>query len=298
MKHIYNKLATVAIALMALLTACNNEEQLYNGPSYVMFADTLNVCPVYQEGEAYQVAVSATRTASYDRNFGVEVLHAKSNAIEGVHYTLNTNTVTIPAGELATSIEVAGIYENIEESDSLNLRLRLVSLDEEMEWDYYGMEANVSFRKVCPYDINNFTRYAVVQSSFLNEFKPYGDKARLIMTERVEGKENSVILHDLFTDGYDVELTLDNKDPLNPVASVREGDIIGTAQEFLMGTYGDNMLRIADYTSVISTFNTCQNRAVLYSLVYVNKVGYVGAYVTVVRWISDAEAEDILQNGF
>lgn len=298
MKHFYNKLATVAIALMAMLTACNNEDQLYNGPSYVMFADTLNVCPVYQDGEAYQVAVSATRTASYDRNFGVEVLHTKSNAVEGVHYTLSSNTVTIPAGELAASIEVKGIYENIEESDSLNLRLRLVALDEELEWDYYGLEANVSFRKICPFDINNFTRYAVVQSTFFKQFDPYGDPARLIMTERVEGEENTVILHDFFADGYDVQLTLDNEDPLTPLASVREGDIVGTTQEFLMTTYGDNMLRIANYTAINSTFNTCKNQATLYSLIYVDKVGYVGAYATVVRWISDDEANDILNNGF
>lgn len=33
-------------------------------------------------------------------------------------------------------------------------------------------------------------------------------------------------------------------------------------------------------------------------MVYVKDVGLLGAYVTVIRWISDAEAEDILHSGF
>lgn len=296
MKHLFNILTVVTMASMMLLTACSSEEQLYDGPDYVMFADTMNICPVFEEGKAYQVALSATKAAPYDRTFGVEVLQSESNAIDGYHYTLSTNTVTIPAGKLAASIEVTGIYENIEEKDSLNIRMRLVAKDE-LKWDYYGDIANVYLQKVCPFNIDNFTRYAVVQSSFLNELKPKETK-RLIMTERVEGEENSIMLRDLFTDGYDVKMMLDNSDPLHPKAEVREGDIVGTTQEYLGGIYNDNMIRIADYASVPSTFNTCRNTATLVSLFFVNKVGYVGAYATVIRWISDAEAQDILENGF
>lgn len=296
MKKLFNILTAVSMVSLMLLAACNNEEQLYDGPDYVIFADTLNVCPVFQEDKAYQVALSATKSAPYDRTFGVEVLHSESNAIDGYHYTLKSNTVTIPAGELAASIEVNGIYENIEENDSLNIRMRLVVKDG-LKWDYYGDITNVYLQKICPFSIDNFTRYAVVQSSFLNELKPKETK-RLIMTERVEGEENSVMLRDFFTDGYDVKLSFDNSDPLKPVSSVREGDIVGTTQEYLGGIYNDNMIRISDYASVQSTFNTCHNTATLYSLFFVNKVGYIGAYVTVVRWVSDAEAQDILENGF
>ena len=76
------------------------------------------------------------------------------------------------------------------------------------------------------------------------------------------------------------------------------GDIIGTTQEFLGSLYNDNMLRITDYTAVPSTIFPCRDTVVLYSMVYVKDVGLLGAYVTVIRWISDAEAEDILHSGF
>ncbi len=297
MKHLSYIFIAVAWIFFTLLTACNNEEQTYDGPSYVMFSDSLNVCPVFQDNNAYKVTLSATRSASYDRRFGIEVLQSKSNAIEGYHYTMQSNTVTIPAGQLAASVEVCGIYENIQDDDSLNIRMRIISLDD-VEWSYYGIETNVRLKKVCPFVIDNFTRYAVVKSSFLTNYKPYAPSQRLIMTERVEGEPNSVMLRNFMTDGYDVRLTLDNSDPLNPVASLRTGDIIGTTQEFLGALYNDNVLRVTDYVPVPSTFSTSLNTVTLYTVVYVKDVGNLGAFTTTIRWVSDAEAEDILKNGF
>ena len=280
MKHlsIYNVLIATALLSLALLAACSSEEQTYDGPSYVMFTDSLNVCPVFQENNDYKVALSATKSVPYDRKFGIEILQTESNAIEGYHYS-------------------NGIYENIADDDSLNIRMRIVSL-EDVEWPYYGVTANVRLQKMCPFDINNFTRYAVVQSSFLSEFKPYSTNTRLIMTDRVEGEDNSIPHHDLLCDGYDVKVTLDHTDTKVTSARVHTGDIIGTTQEFLGSLYNDNMLRITDYTAVPSTIFPCRDTVVLYSMVYVKDVGLLGAYVTVIRWISDAEAEDILHSGF
>lgn len=56
MKHlsIYNVLIATALLSLALLAACSSEEQTYDGPSYVMFTDSLNVCPVFQENNGLQ----------------------------------------------------------------------------------------------------------------------------------------------------------------------------------------------------------------------------------------------------
>lgn len=300
MKHLnYILIATVAI-FTTLLTACDNnfEEQVYKGPSYVMFADTLNICPVFQKDSIYQVMLSATQPADYDRTYGVEVLQNKSNAIEGYHYTIVSNTVTIPAGKLSTAVEIKGIYNNIESGDSLNIRMRIVSV-EPVEWDYYGLETNVRLQKVCPFSIDNYTGYAIVESTFLSSFKQNEeDQTRLITTSRVEGDPNSIILHDLMSDGFDVKVTFDYSDPMNPKASMHTGDIIGTTQEFLNNIYRDNMLRVQDYPGISSTFFPCNNMAVFYHIVYVKDEGNVGLYGTVLQWISDEEAEDIIKNGF
>ena len=298
MKKIYSFFGLVAVGgLAATFTGCESESQIYEGPSYVMFADTMNVCPVFQEDKAYEVPLSATQVMPYDRTFAVEVLQQKSNAIEGYHYTIESNTVTVPAGEPATSVKIKGNYEHIEEDDSLNIRLRLVLLDEKQEWDYYGLETNVSFQKICPFDINAYTGYAIVSSTFLYTYN-HGNLRRLITTERVEGEENTVLLRDFMSDGYDVKLTFDNSDPLRPRASVEEGAIIAPTEQYIGTMLGDNMLRIADYADIESRFMPCRNLAALYSLVFVYKEGYLGAFATTVEWISDVEAEDILKNGF
>lgn len=298
MKKVYSFFAMIAgILLPAMLTGCNSESQIYEGPSYVMFADTMNVCPVFQDGKAYEVPLSATQTMPYDRTFAVEILQQKSNAIEGYHYTIESNTVTVPAGEMATSVKIKGNYEHIEEEDSLNIRLRLVLLDEEQEWDYYGLETNVSFQKICPFDVNTYTGYAIVSSTFLYAYN-HGKLKRLITTERVEGEENTVLLHDFMSDGYDVKLTFNNSDPLRPRVSVEEGAIIAPTEQYIGTMLGDNMLRIADYANIESKFMPCRNLAALYSLIFVYKEGYLGAFATTIEWISDVEAEDILKNGF
>ena len=297
MKRMYILLSVFAMFVMASLTGCESESQIYEGPSYVMFSDTMNICPVYQDGEPYEVMLAATRSMPYDRTFGVEVIQQKSNAIEGYHYTIESNTVTIPAGELATSVHVKGIYDHIGDSDSLNIKLRLVLLDDKLEWEHYGLETNVTLQKVCPFSIDDFTGYAMVTSTFLFSYNK-GNARRLITTERVEGEPNSIMLRDFLCDGYDVKLTLDNSDPLNPKASVREGDIIGPTDKFIGQMIGDNVLGITDYQAIDSKFFTCRNMAALYSLIFVHKEGYLGAFVNTIEWISDVEAEDILKNGF
>lgn len=300
MKHLNYILISAAATFTMLLAACDNnfEEQVYKGPSYVMFADTLNICPVFEKDSTYQVMLSATQSADYDRTYGVEVLQDRSNAIEGYHYTIASNTVTIPAGKLSAAVEIKGIYDHIERGDSLNIRMRIASV-EPVEWDYYGLETNVRLQKICPFSIDNYTGYAIVESTFLSSFKQNAEEqTRLITTERVEGDPNSVILHDLMADGYDVQVTFDNSDPLNPKASMRTGDIIGTTQEFLFNTVGDNMLRVQDYFGITSTFLPCNDIAIFYHLVYVKDEGNVGVFATAIQWISDEEAQDIIKNGF
>ena len=75
-----------------------------------MFADSISTNLVQRDNSRFTVAVASTVARNYDRTFGVEVVDAGSNAIEGKHYRLLTSSVTIPAGKLAADVEVEGIY--------------------------------------------------------------------------------------------------------------------------------------------------------------------------------------------
>ena len=84
-------------ALLAALAGCQEEHKTYSGPEYVMFADTLSVHMIHPDDESFAVPVASTVACGYDRTFGVEIVDRGSNAIEGQHYRLLSNTITIKA---------------------------------------------------------------------------------------------------------------------------------------------------------------------------------------------------------
>ena len=108
-----------AVAALMALSGCDQDKVAYNGPSYLMFSDTLYTYAVQETNEIFNVPISATVAADHDRTFAVEVIDRESNAVEGKHYKILSNTVTIKAGERSTNLEVQGIYDNLEINLSL-----------------------------------------------------------------------------------------------------------------------------------------------------------------------------------
>ena len=172
----------VALALFS----CKEQYTKYSDAEYVMFADSISTNMVQKEQSRFTVAVSSTVARSYDRTFGVEVVDAGSNAIEGKHYRLLTSSVTIPAGKLAADVEVEGIYDNIEATDSLGFQLRLV-MPEQLKWSLYPNSdcTKVTMYKSCPFDRNTFTGYAVLSSLLLRDYPGENTSyQKVVYTER------------------------------------------------------------------------------------------------------------------
>ena len=177
-------------ALLAAFTSCKEEHITYQGAEYIMFADTLTVLGVENSEEVFDITISATTASDQDRTMAVEVIDKESSAIEGVHYTIESNTVTIKAGELATSVRIRANYENLTIEEDPSIKLHLIT-DEELQWDLYegGNETKVLLRKVCPFDINAFSGYVMVTSTFLYNYT--GSYNRLIKTEVDTTAENT-----------------------------------------------------------------------------------------------------------
>jgi hypothetical protein len=289
----------LVFALLLALIGCDEERTTYTGPNYIMFSDTLYVLPVQDNVEYFDIPVSATRTSSKDRTLAVEVIDKKSNAIEGIHYTLESNTITIKAGELATNVRVRGIYDNISVSDSLGLALRLV-IEEENQWDVYGIDANVVLRKTCPFNIYDFEGYCVISSTYLYDYG--GVDKRLIQTKVDDEEENTLILKDYFYDGYDAKIKFETKDRLNPLITMEE-QLFGPTVEAFGTIYGDGQIRIFQPTSYVSYYSSCEQFVYQYMTLYVmNKdgsmFGSVGTFINVLKWISDDEAEKLMREGY
>ena len=190
MKQILKYIAIPFLA--ALFVACQERYVTYEGAEYVMFADTLALYPVQQHDPVFGIPVVSTVAKDYDRTFGVEVIDKTSNAIENYHYRLQSNTVTIKAGENRADVLVHGYYDNIAATDSLGFTLQLV-MDEELEMPLYGKQSKAVLMKSCPFDINNFTGYCVLTSMFLYDYSITGSYQRLVYTEKHPTEENTII---------------------------------------------------------------------------------------------------------
>ena len=291
-----------AVAALIAFSGCDQDKVVYSGPNYLMFSDTLYTYAVQETNEIFNVPVSATVPANYDRTFGVEVIDKESNAVEGKHYKILSSTVTIKAGEMSTDVKVQGLYKNIGITDSLGFALRLVIPDTE-QWSLYKNEAKVVMQKICPFDIKNFKGYCKVTSSYLSsDYYPKKVDLRLVTSDIVEGKENTIVVHGLYFDGYDMEIKFNRKDVLEPLVEMEE-QICGSTGEAFNTIHGDGKLRLNQPTAYTSFYSTNENFILQYVTMSVNNkdgsyYGTVGTFVNVLEWISEAEAEKLKEQGY
>lgn len=296
MKKIFYILISVMMAVAVV--SCDEQYVTYKGPEYMMFADTLSTNMVLSDGSTFTVPVASTVACDYDRTIGVEVVDAGSNAIEGKHFSLKSNTVTIPAGKLTANVEVLGHYNNIEPTDSLGFVLKLV-MPEQLKWDSLyegGDRTKVVMYKSCPFDINNFTGWCILTSQFIYNYP--GDNLsyqRLISTEVHPTEENTIILRSAFYDGYDITIKFNPEDPANPLVTMDSNQVISDEASVLGWILGDNHILVENSSYYKSYFNSCQRFVELWIRTYVENVGEnigtIGDYYNILEWISDEEAE-------
>lgn len=297
MKQIFKYIAMSFVAAMAL-NACQERYVTYDGAEYVMFADTLAVYPVMEGADQFSIPVVSTVTRDYDRTFGVEVLDKLSNAIERKHYSLESNTITIKAGETRTDVKVRGHYNNIGEADSLGFALQLV-MNDELEMPLYGKQTKAVLMKTGKFDRSKFTGYCVLSSMFLQNYSQNGEYNRLIYTEPHPTLKNTVICRNWIKDGYDVELTFNDEDPLMPIVTMArtvagdQGSFFGTSY----GQWGDK-LYVRSSNLAQSIFYPLGGYLYIWTELSVDEYGIVGNFYNVMQWVTDEEAERIKREGF
>ncbi len=295
MKQIYSTL--IAVALVAGLSSCHEQYTTYSDREYVMFADSISENIVLEGQEYFSVAVASTVARDYDRTFGVEIIDEGSNAIEGVHYRLLSNSITIPAGKLAAEVRIHGYYDNIEAADSLGFGLRLV-MPEALKFDNLynnSDQTKVVMAKVCPFSIDNFTGWCVVTSMMLYEFGgPSATYQRLVKCER-SSEPNTIVIRNFLYEGYDVKLRFNDNDPAKPLLEMDNDQILSDEASVFGQILGDDHILCGESPYHDSYYNSCLRFATLWLNVYVydlgNPIGTVGQFYNILEWVSDEEAE-------
>lgn len=295
MKHIITVLFAAGL-VAALASGCDRQYTTYSDAEYVMFADTMSVNMVLQDQEYFTVPVASTTACDYDRNFGVEIIDKNSKAIEGLHYRLQSNTITIPAGNRATEVRVYPAYGMFESGDTLNFSLRLV-MPQQLKWDLYGDTTHVKMVKSCPFQLDDFTGWCLVTSMFLNSYPGVENQSiqRLVRVTKDPSKEHTVILHNWLFTGYDVTLTFDPSDPANPIVSMDPDQVLSDTDSVFGQPHGDGKILVSSSPANISYFNACDRFVSLWIWAYVEDLGTmygsIGTFYNILEWISDEEAE-------
>lgn len=292
MKHIL-KYISLTFMTAVLFGSCHERYVTYSDAEYVMFADTLATYPVQKDVEWFRIPVVSTVVRDYDRTFGVEVIDRGNNAIENLHYRLQSNTVTIKAGENRADVLVHGCYDNIGDTDSLGFQLRLV-MNDNLEMPLYGRDTKAVLMKSCPFDINDFTGWCVLTSMFLYNYSVTGSYQRLIYTERHPSEEDMIICHDWMNDGYDVTMTFHADDPMQPLVTMESDQVMSDEGSFFGTAHGDNKILVESSQYYDSYFYPCGSYLYVYAHVYVENlgvsVGTVGHFYNIMEWVSDEEA--------
>ena len=259
-----------------------------------MFADTLATYPVQQDVEWFSIPVVSTVIRDYDRTFGVEVIDKGNNAIENLHFRLQSNTVTIKAGENRADVMVHGCYDNIEATDSLGFQLRLV-MNDKLVMPLYGKDTKAVLMKSCPFDINSFTGYCMLTSMFLYQYSITGRYQRLVYTEKHPTEENTIICRNFINDGYDVTMRFQAGDPMKPFVVIEEGQVASDEGSFFGTVHGDDKILVRTSAYYDSVFYPCGSYLYVWTEMYVENlgqpVGSVGHFYNIMEWISDEEAD-------
>ncbi len=286
-----------AFGMLALTTmvCCESERQIYDGPNYIMFSSERHDLGVMDSEEWFEIPITATRTADHDRNVGVEIIAARSSAIYGMHYTIESTTVTIPAGELNAMLRIKGYPDAISVSDNLGITLNLVLEDEDV-WEEYGTETEVYLHKCCPLDMNAFTGYAVLTSTWIMQYM--NAESLLVKTHLDDTTPNTIVVESMYYDGYDIRITLLNDNRLEPFVEMPEPQVAGSTGEAFGTIYGNGKLMMMQPADSGSYYSPCEGFLLQYVTMYVEEVGTVGTYANILEWISDDEAERIMREGF
>ncbi len=294
------KYMTLAFLAVAASVGCKERYVTYSDAEYVMFADTLATYPVQDTVEYFSIPVVSTVVRDYDRTYGVEIIDKGSNAIESVHYRLQSNTITIKAGENRADVMVHGYYENIEATDSLGFTLQLV-MDEKYVMPLYGKQTKAVLMKSCTFDINDFTGYCVLTSMFLYNYSVTGSYQRLVYTEKHPTEKDMIICRNWINDGYDVTMRFNSEDPMKPFVTMDEGQVASDEGSFFGISYGDDKLLVTDSSLYDSIFYPCGRYLYIWTEMYVENlgtpVGTVGHFYNIMEWVSDEEGERLKKEG-
>lgn len=213
------KLLLFTFAITAIVASCGERElDIYDGPNQIHFIGSSGDYFVQEANDpGFEIEVGSLRPSDGNLTATILVNDSLSTAVEGTHYTLSSSTKTIGDGEVLASVTVQGIFENLDSAVTL-----VLNLEESESVANFNKTFTLTLTQFCPYVQDEFVgTYTFNSTAFGATYD----------VEIVAGPTSDVVIaQNLYEDGFNIAIELDDSDQGNFVASVEKQDAWISAQ--------------------------------------------------------------------
>jgi hypothetical protein len=166
----------------------------------------------------------------------VDFIIDSTQATEGVEYTLESTTITIPKGKFSGGVDITLKSENMPEDSIIPFYIEITNVDG-LSKSEYNQSGDIVLYRDCPLEYSRFNGTFLVESD--------GDTWESTVSQSADN-ENVILINDLWVAGDQLELTINE-----------DGTITGETQIIFDGDYaGLGRVRMTEINGGIVT-NKC-----------------------------------------
>lgn len=243
----------IYLSLFLLLSlgfmACDRELE-FDNPSvseFVVSSTTASYFITSNPNTVYKIPVGITKVSDKDRTLNLTIT-SPTGAEEGVHYTIASKTITIPAGRSVDTVAIKGLYDNYPVGRKDTLVIALSGGDAKAA--PFNNTFKLVMQKYCDVDLAQFTGTYNIQD-YTNAGAPDGDPYTVTLSDATAttATTGTVKMSGLWGVSSPVTVELDWTDPSNFKTKVP------TQPWFVHGTYGQVTIK----ANGTGTFSSCAN---------------------------------------
>jgi len=182
-------LFTGIISLFVLSSCSEDNENNINSTAYLFNSDS-SMLAVNAGGESFiEVEIGVTTKSGIDRP--IEMLIDPSSTANPSEYSIDTSSLVIPAGEYNTKVKISGNFDNVPESGTSTLVLK-INTDEQV---ISGKDIHtVNIFRHCVSDLSGL--YSVTTTYSTHDFLPDFSTYTMNVQIHVTSTENSYYVDD------------------------------------------------------------------------------------------------------
>ena len=283
-----NLFSVLFAALFMVSCQPDDADYMVTPPEQAHFAlRTTGSYQITAPGVTYKVPVAITTPSSSDRTVTVNIT-SPTGAVEGTHYTVDTKTVTIPAGQVVDSITVTGNFAQYTSGrrDSLFFTIIEPGVTAAANFDTFKL-----FMRGPCFETADDVNLNDLLGNYNNTVEDWGGslygpyQTQIVAVNQLTATTGTITVKNIFDAGWNnLVFTLDWTDLANKKATLVTQNAGGNAGGSFGATYNGQPYGVRPVSAAaggaIGTFEYCSQKITLKMQVGIFGVGYAADIYT------------------